>query len=156
MKTSDQPELHLKTSDQPELQEFHIQGVRNISPGDAYEMIREHQAVLIDVREENEVKFEQIPLEHVLYHPMSVIIDRLAYISADQNIIVGCPQGIRSTKVVNLLNRQGYPNVANLDGGFAMWKENGLPWQRNLSSVRGCGGGCGCGSTGSGTDASCC
>jgi len=38
-----------------------------------------------------------------------------------------------------MLNLQGYPNVASLDGGFMMWKAKGLPFESNISA-----GGCGC------------
>ena len=129
----------MKTTEKPILQDFHIEGVKHINPLDALEAIKTGEAVLIDVREMNEVKLESIPLDHVLNHPMSVIMDRLSYIAKDQNIIVMCHSGIRSVKVVNLLIQQGYESVANLDGGFEMWKAKGLPSESELSS-----GGCGC------------
>lgn len=143
----------MKTSDKPTLQEFHIEGVKHISPEDTLAALTSNEAVLIDVREVNEVKLESIPLDNVLYHPMSVIMDRLAFISKDQNIIVGCPGGVRSSKVANLLNLQGYPNVANLDGGFRVWKAKSLPFDSNILFV---GSGCGCGSSNSGKGGSCC
>lgn len=131
----------MKTTDKPLLQDFHIEGVKHISPSDALEAIKNGEAVMLDVREINEVKLESVPLDRVLNHPMSVIMDRLSYISSDQNIIIACHGGVRSTKVANLLNMQGYPNVANLDGGLMMWKAKGLPFESNLSF-----GGCGCNS----------
>jgi hydroxyacylglutathione hydrolase len=131
----------MKTTDKPTLQEFHIEGVKHIAPVDAMETLKNNEAVLIDVRETNEVKLESIALENVLYHPMSIILERLQYISKDQNIIVGCPMGVRSAKVANLLITNGYPNVANLDGGFTIWRAKGFPFTTNLSV----GGGCGCG-----------
>lgn len=132
----------MKTTDKPTLQDFHIEGVKHINPSDALEAIKNGEAVMLDVREINEVKLESVPLDRVLNHPMSVIMDRLPYISKDQNIIVACHGGVRSLKVANLLNLQGYPNVANLDGGFMMWKAKGLPFESNLSF-----GGCGCNSS---------
>ena len=131
----------MKTTDHPLLQDFHIEGVKHITPSDAYDTITNGEAVLIDVRELNEVKSESIPLDHVLNHPMSVIKDTLSYIAKDQNIIIMCHSGIRSVKVANLLIQQGYPNVANLDGGLMIWKATGLPYDRYLSS-----GGCDCNS----------
>lgn len=144
----------MNTTDKPVLQEFHIEGVKNISPDDAMAALTNNEAMLIDVREENEVRLEHVPLPNVLYHPMSVIMDRLDNISKNQHIIVGCPGGVRSTKVANLLNRQGYPNVTNLDGGFTMWKTKGLPWESTMSFSGGCG--CNCSSSNSGTGGSCC
>lgn len=142
----------MKTTEKPTLQEFHIEGVKHINPEYAYEAIIKGNAVIIDVREEDEIYLESIPLDNVLYHPMSKIMERLKYISKEQNIIIVCPGGIRSTKVANLLNQQGYPNVANLDGGFNMWVAKGFPFERNNFSVNSCG--CGCGSTKSNN--SCC
>jgi rhodanese-related sulfurtransferase len=131
----------MNITDKPKYQSFNIQGIKHISPSDAFESIKNGEAILIDVREEEEVKQEYIPLDNVLYHPLSVIMERLPYIAKDQNIILACPAGIRSSKVANLLNLQGYPHVANLDGGFTLWKSKGFPMKSNASSS----GGCGCG-----------
>ena len=131
----------MKTTDKPILQDFHIDGVKHINPTDALEALKKGEAVMLDVRELNEVQQESVPLDRVLNHPMSVIMDRLPYIAKDQNIIVACPGGVRSVKVANMLNLQGYPNVASLDGGFMMWKAKGLSFDSNISV-----GGCGCNS----------
>lgn len=132
----------MKTTEKPTLQIFHIDGVKHINPQDAFDCIKNHEAVLIDVREYEEVEIDSIPLDNVLNHPMSTIMDRLSFISKDQNIILMCPGGVRSTKVANLLNIQGYPNVANLDGGFKLWKSLRLPFESILPSGNSCSGGC--------------
>ncbi|TVQ14740.1 MAG: rhodanese-like domain-containing protein [Bacteroidetes bacterium] len=132
----------MKTNDKPQLQEFAIEGVKHINPSDAFEALKNGKAVLIDVREEDEVKREYIPLDNVLNHPMTVIMERLPFIAKDQHIILGCPGGVRSSKVANLLNLQGYPNVANLDGGFDTWKAKGFPMKSNSVASSGCGCGC--------------
>jgi hydroxyacylglutathione hydrolase len=144
----------MKTTEKPTLQDFHLEGVKHITPSNTLETLKNGEAVLIDVREENEVKLESIPLDNVLYHPMSVIMERLPYISKDQPIIVGCPGGVRSTKVAYLLMKQGYPDVANLDGGFVMWKSQGLPFESKTSSNCGCS--CGCGDASANNDQSPC
>jgi rhodanese-related sulfurtransferase len=131
----------MKTTDKPQFQDFQIEGVKHISVSDAFEAINSGEAVMLDVRELNEVRLESVPLDRVLNHPMSVIVDRLQYIAKDQNIIVACPGGVRSVKVANMLNLKGYPNVASLDGGFMMWKAKGMPFDSNTSD-----GGCGCNS----------
>jgi thiosulfate sulfurtransferase len=128
----------MKTSEQPKLQYFNISGVKHILPADAFEAIQNGDAVMIDVREMYEVHLENIPHDKVLNHPMSVIIDRLAYIAKDQKIIVICAHGERSVKVANLLQYQGYPEVASLDGGFEAWKNAELPFESVLP-VTGCG-----------------
>lgn len=142
------------TKNHPELQEFHIEGVKHIAPADAFELINNRQAVLIDVREPDEIENEQIPLDTILYYPMSTIVDKLNYISKEQSIILICPGGIRSTKVANLLNLHAYANVANLDGGFMSWKKQNLPFETKLISTEGCG--CRCNSVSTDNSGSSC
>ncbi len=144
----------MKVSDKPEFQEFHLEGVKHISPEAAYRLIEDQEAVLIDVRTTEEVLYESVPLDQVLYHPMEIIVDRLDRISKDQHIILACPGGVRSTKVANLLNINGYPQVANLDGGFELWKAKGLPWEVKMITGSGCG--CGCSPSDAGAGGSCC
>lgn len=147
----------MNSLDKPTLQDFHIEGVKHITPENAYNEISKNRAVLIDVREIHEVKIETIPLDNVLYHPMSLIMERLPFIAKDQQIILGCTKGVRSSKVANLMNLQGYPNVANLDGGFQTWKARGMPYETHLSFAPAGGCGCGCNSASSGkTNGSCC
>lgn len=145
--------------DHPDLQEFHLEGVKHIAPSDAFGLLKNNEAVLIDVREQDEIQYEQIPLDNVLYYPMSSIVDKLEYISKKQNILLICPGGARSAKVANLLNMNKYPNVANVDGGFSAWRKQNLPFETKLIST----GGCGCNSTQSsgcsgsdGNSGSCC
>ncbi len=134
----------MQTTETPTLQEFHIEGVKHIKPQDAYELIKNNQAFIIDVRENDEIAAEGIEMENVLSHPMSVILDRIPFISKDQQIILACPGGVRSAKVANLLNRFDFPEVANLDGGLTQWKLQGLPYKvhSNLTISAGCGCGC--------------
>jgi hydroxyacylglutathione hydrolase len=129
----------MTTTDKPTLQDFHIEGVRHITPVNALAAVKKCEALLLDVREENEWKLESIPLDDVYYQPMSLIMDRLSFIPRDKAIITFCPGGVRSTKVANLLNIQGFKDVVNLDGGFTMWKSQGLPFESNLSFGCGCG-----------------
>ena len=115
------------TTDKPIYQEFNIEGVQHITPQNALAELQNGNAIIIDVREEPEFKLESIPLSDVFYYPMSGIVEQLQYIPADKPIIVICNAGIRSSKVVNLLNRSGFQASANLDGGIIMWKALGLP-----------------------------
>ncbi len=42
-------------------------------------------------------------------------------------LIVCCETGIRSTKAVSALKKQGFERVFSLDGGIAAWNKAGLP-----------------------------
>jgi len=129
----------MRTTDKPTLQVFHIEGVKHINPADALEALHNGEAVMIDVREINEVSQERVPLDRVLNHPMSVIMDRLSYIPKDQHIIVACSGGVRSARIASLLMQNGYKSLASLDGGLKTWIAQGLPIEKNTSTS-----GCSC------------
>lgn len=130
------------TSDKPIYQVFTIEGVKHITPQNALTELQNGTAIMVDVREEPEFKLESIPLNDVFYYPMSAIVEQLQNIPSDKPIIVVCNAGVRSSKVVNLLNTSGFINSANLDGGIIMWKALGLPVESDISSPCGCGCSC--------------
>ena len=126
----------------PIYQEFNIEGVQHITPQNAMIELQNGTAIMVEVREEAEFKLESIPLNNVFFYPMSGILEQLKNIPTDKPIIVVCNAGVRSSKVVNLLNHSGFINSANLDGGLIMWKALGLPVESDISSVCGCGCSC--------------
>lgn len=134
-------------ADKPLFQEFHLDGVKYISPEEALKLIEKDEIFFIDVREEEEIIKEYLDFQNVFFHPMSVILDRLSYIPKNIPIVVICSDGIRSTKVANLLNRNEFPEVASLDGGLEIWKEEGFRIVTNESGAcdtDSCGCGCSC------------
>jgi rhodanese-related sulfurtransferase len=95
------------------------------------------------VREESEFMIEFIPLNDVFHFPMSAIINNLKNIPADKPIIIVCQGGVRSAKVANMLNRNGFVNSVNLDGGLKTWKAKGLPFESILpDACSSCSGTC--------------
>jgi rhodanese-related sulfurtransferase len=122
------------TTDKPIFQEFNIDGVQQITPQNALVELQHGTAIMVDVREEPEFKLESIPLNDVFYYPMSRIVEYLQHIPNDKPIIVVSNTGVRSTKVVDLFNRNGLNNSANLDGGISMWKALDLPVEYEISS----------------------
>jgi rhodanese-related sulfurtransferase len=82
---------------------------------------RGEKPLVIDVREEWELKLASIP--DVLHVPMSQIPARLPELSRDTETIVMCHAGGRSMRVAHFLANQGFMNVANLTGGIAAWSE---------------------------------
>ncbi len=134
----------MKTSKNPRYQSFHIDGISHISPNDAYQAMQDENTFAVDVREPDEIQSLRIDSGNVLFHPISKIMDRISYIPKDKTLIIVCSTGERSSKVVNLLIRQGFSNVANLDGGIVNWRDMKLPVLKSNRSVSG-----GCSSCGS-------
>lgn len=55
----------------------------------------------------------------------------------DRRIILYCASGGRSALAASTLQRLGYRRVAHLDGGLAVWKENGRAVVTNESVIAG-------------------
>jgi rhodanese-related sulfurtransferase len=133
--------MKMNITDKPQYQEFHLDGVKHIAPEETFFAVKNNRAILLDIREEYEWN-EKIDLTEVLYHPMSLIMDRLKHITDNKTIIVACTKGERSTKIANLLIRQGFKSVANLDGGINEWKKQNLPMVSTGTASCGCGCSC--------------
>lgn len=133
------------TSLTPSLQSFNIDGVEHISPGNAFEELQNGTAIFLDVREESEYMIEYIPLKDVFHFPMSSIMDNLKNIPGEKPVIVVSRGGVQSVKVTNMLNRNGFINAVNLDGGLIAWKSKALAYETILPDVcSSCSGSCSC------------
>ena len=80
-------------------------------------------AVLIDVREPNEVAEASIP--GALVMPMSTLNEHLDDLP-DGEFYVICHAGGRSARVTQALEAQGYHPI-NVLGGITQWEQEGLP-----------------------------
>lgn len=104
-------------------------GIAKISPEQAQALIAEKKAVLVDVREKEEL--ETGMLRGALWIPLSGLQSgdpktqsTLDTIQKDQEIITYCRSGARSGRAGELLVKKGY-RVKNL-GGFEAAKSAGM------------------------------
>lgn len=74
--------------------------------------------IIIDVRTEEEYQDNHIP--RAINIPLQDIREKIGRIARNKNdvIIVYCEYGGRSRKACNKLEKMGYTNVYNLDGGI--------------------------------------
>ena len=79
---------------------------------------KDHQ--LIDVREDHEVDIVTINGERIR---MAEVLSNLDKIRKDCDVVVHCRSGARSGAVVQELDRQGFTNIYNLNGGILAWVE---------------------------------
>lgn len=63
--------------------------------------------------------------------PLATLAARVAEISRDRPVVVQCQTGGRSAIAASLLRARGVERIANLRGGFAAWRDAGLPVERN-------------------------
>src|ERR671916_1193123 len=103
----------------------------NVREVDARESARLHErgAVLVDIREQDEVDQGIIP--GAVHIPRGFLEMRIeeAVRDRDTPVIVYCAGGVRSIFGAEALSDLGYRDVASMAGGFSGWKAAGLPWR---------------------------
>jgi rhodanese-related sulfurtransferase len=129
--------------------------INEITPEGANELIRSG-AILIDVREKDEVKQMWFDLPDTLYKPYSSFDDNYTDIPKNKKLVIACHLGVRSFRVSQFLLVQGWnpENVFSLKGGIEAWKAAKLPLKlasRSFSMAKPKSNGC-CG----GASGSCC
>ncbi|MDO9074733.1 MAG: rhodanese-like domain-containing protein [Rubrivivax sp.] len=99
---------------------------REVCPTTTRRLIGEG-ALLVDVRELNEVAQLAFDVPDVLLMPMSELEQRHAELPRDRQLVLACAAGDRSLKATYFLMYQGYSQVANMEGGIMKWARKGFP-----------------------------
>jgi len=96
-----------------------------ISPQQAWQLICEQQAFLVDIRDEPRFQYSHpqgaFHLTNQTYGHFQDSVD------FEQPIIVSCYHGVSSRNVAQFLVDQGYEQVYSLKGGFEGWIAAKLP-----------------------------
>ena len=96
-----------------------------ISPIDAWTLITQHNAQIIDTRDIQ--SFAQQHPKNAFHLTNATYPDFLQKYDEEQPIIISCYHGISSRQVAHFLTEQGYENVYSLTGGFEAWLKANLP-----------------------------
>lgn len=101
-----------------------------LDPGEAMDRVRVGEAVIVDVREDEERGAGRIPVsEHV---PLGEIRGRIGELPGEKELILVCRSGNRSSLAAAALSDAGY-RAANLEGGVKAWAEKGLPFEGSVA-----------------------
>ena len=92
------------------LRVYYWNEIEQLKPGD----------LLIDVRRKDEFDAGNIP--GAVNLPVDELRNRLNEIPTDKNIYIYCEAGLRGYLAQRILRQNGYDNVANLSGGYYLWK----------------------------------
>ena len=101
--------------------------ITEISPVEAQQQTERGDAVLIDVREDEDWRADHAKgAKHLTRGSIELEIEEQVP-DLKTPIICYCGGGSRSALVTESLKRMGYENVRSMAGGFRAWKEAGLP-----------------------------
>jgi len=101
----------------------------DINPQDAHEKILNNQTPVIDVREPYEYAYGHIKGSQLI--PLDSLASKVNELGAkDQELIVVCASGSRSSYASTFLSNLGFTKILNLTGGMGYWQMFGLPVER--------------------------
>ncbi len=108
--------------------------VKEICPTTSKELLNKG-AVLVDVREKDEVEQLAFEVPNVIHIPLSEFDERYNEIPKDKDVVVACKAGARSLRAAGFLVNKGYSNAVNMQHGITRWVEKGFPTKGNTSTV---------------------
>lgn len=99
-----------------------MSGIEPITPEEIRAKLERGEALnLVDVREHEEVLQGMIPgARHI---PLGELPDRIAEIPKDQDVILICRSGNRSSRACDYLQHMGYTRLKNMTGGMLAYGE---------------------------------
>ncbi len=108
-----------------------VAGVPVIDVDEAARRLRESPGaggaapLLVDVRESNE--FASVRIPGAVLMPLSEFQASYHRLPKDRPLFLHCAVGKRSLVAAELLKRNGYEDVANVEGGIIAWQKAGHP-----------------------------
>ncbi len=107
--------------------------VKEICPTTTQQWVK-NGALLVDVREQDEVEQLAYDVPHLLHIPLSEFEERFAEIPRDQEVVMVCRGGGRSLRAAGFLVNHGYAHVVNMQFGLERWVQRGFPTKGDTSS----------------------
>lgn len=109
--------------------------INEIEVKTCYNKIIEGDAILIDVRELDEVEGVSYNVPNRIDIPLSTFEKNICQIPQDKLLVIACRRGIRSYDVTNFLLQNNFNNVFNLKGGIIEWASEQLPINGDIKSA---------------------
>ena len=102
-------------------------GGASVTAGEAVLMINRQNALVLDVRDEAEFALGHIGEAKNI--PLSALENRLKELAKFKSkpVIVNCQGGVRSAKASDILRKNEFTQVHNLQGGLNAWIQAKLP-----------------------------
>lgn len=102
-------------------------GIKNVPPNEAVALINRQNAVVLDVRTDDEYK--QGHIINSIHIPVGLLARRINELEPHkaQPLVVVCRTGQRSIQACSLLRKQGFAALYALAGGITAWQAANLP-----------------------------
>ena len=94
-------------------------GVRTISTTDLKSILKDKNIQFIDVRTPGEYKSNHV--REFKNIPLNTLGQQAQSLSKDQDIVVICQSGMRSSQASKQLKKMGFEKVTNVRGGMSAW-----------------------------------
>jgi rhodanese-related sulfurtransferase len=104
--------------------------VPEIDPRDAWEWAERGEAVIIDVREDDEVT--EIAVPGATHIPLATLREKPVSLPKDRQLLLLCRSGQRSSMATQYLRGEGFTGATNIKGGIIAWYHAGLPTNPNV------------------------
>ncbi|MDI3340593.1 MAG: rhodanese-like domain-containing protein, partial [Sphaerobacter sp.] len=102
--------------------------VPEVDPRTAWERAQRGKAVIVDVREPDEVADIAVP--GAITIPLGQLESQVERIPADREVLFLCRSGNRSAYATDFYQKHGHNRTANIAGGMLAWQEARLPTTR--------------------------
>jgi rhodanese-related sulfurtransferase len=112
--------------------------LERLTPAQALEAMREDEAVVVDIREE-----ERRARDGRVHGAVEIARNVLEWRCAPESewrdervcdpqrrLVVMCDEGYQSSLAAATLQRLGHPRATDMEGGFQRWRGDGLPVER--------------------------
>lgn len=102
-------------------------GVANVSPNEAVLLMNRSNAIVLDVRDDAEFAAGHITdAKHI---PLAKLAERIKELEKFKGkpILVHCQGGVRSSKACDILRKNEFTKLHNLQGGLNAWVAAKLP-----------------------------
>ena len=100
---------------------------REVTPAQAVQLMNKEKAVILDLREGNELMSGTIQgAWHIAGSVLSQKISDLEKYK-DKPVVAFCATGTRASKMCHELTKHGFEKIYHLKGGLAAWQQAGLP-----------------------------
>lgn len=101
-------------------------GYGNVDVAEARDLIGEKSdLVILDVRTVSE--YDGGHLDGAINIPVDDLSGRLSELNPDDELLVYCRTGNRSTTAVGILRENGYDRIYHMDSGIVAWNSAGFP-----------------------------